>query len=379
MAGAMTMDRTRWGLVALLFIAGIGAALQFIKVSLTLEPLAAAYGQPIQVVAFLVTMVSLMGIVFGVIAGALVARIGTRRAILWALLLGGVLSLIEALMPPFAALVLLRVGEGVSHLALVVAIPPTLARISTDRDRPIAMALWAMFFGVSFVLAAAVLPVLMGWGGLPLIFAGHGALLLGLAAALWRPLPDSTRTAPPLGFIAAHRAIYANLSIAGPGLVFIWYTLMFVASVTFLPGVLGRPELAGTLPLISLAGTLSAGFLGRRYAPRHIAVAGYACMVVGFPLAAMGLLPGAYLAFIGMGLVPGACFAAIPAWNRAPGDQTLSTGAIAQLGNVGTGLGTPLLAFALTLGGTGAVWVVLLLLSLIGLSAPMVLRRNGVG
>ncbi|MGR3490555.1 MAG: MFS transporter, partial [Shimia sp.] len=167
MAGPMTTDRTRWGLIALLFTAGIGAALQFIKVSLTLEPLAANYDQPLQVVAFLVTMVSLMGIVFGVIAGSLVARIGTRRAILWALLLGGGLSLLQALMVPFWALVLLRVGEGVSHLALVVAIPPTLARISDDRDRPIAMALWAMFFGVSFTLAAAVLPRVMGWGGLP--------------------------------------------------------------------------------------------------------------------------------------------------------------------------------------------------------------------
>ena len=56
-------------------------------VSLTLDELSAYYARPVEVVSFLVSMVSLMGLVLGVVAGAVVARLGTRPVILGALAL----------------------------------------------------------------------------------------------------------------------------------------------------------------------------------------------------------------------------------------------------------------------------------------------------
>ena len=50
------------------------------------------------------------------------------------------------------------------------------------------------------------------------------------------------------------------------------------------------------------------------------------------------------IAFFFLGLVPGASFAAIPFFNAELADRTRSTGAIAQLGNLGTVSGTPIFA-----------------------------------
>lgn len=366
--------RTRWGLVAVLFCVGLLAAMQFIKVSLTLEDLAAHYGRPLETVSFLVSLVSLMGILFGVVAGAIVARLGTRVVILWALVAGAVLSVLQVALPPFWAMIGLRALEGASHLALVVAVPPVMASVATDRDRPIVMALWAMFFGVAFSLAALVFPTLLAAGGMPLLFGLHGAGLLALAAVLFALLPPGEPAPRPITYFAAHREIYTSPPIRAPGLIFVFYTLMFLAAVTFVPEALGRPELAGILPLVSLGGTLFAGVVGRYLAPDRVMILGYICLAAGAVPLFWGGVWSSYLMFIGMGLVPGACFAAIPFWNPTAADRALSTGAIAQMGNVGTGVGTPLFAVVLGLAGVaGLIWV-LLLLSLAGLAMVLALR-----
>ena len=72
-------------------------------------------------------MVSVVGMV-----GLLVARIGARRAMLWALVsgalvLGPAVSLIQSLFPPYPLMMLTRVLEGVSHLAIVVVGPTAIA------------------------------------------------------------------------------------------------------------------------------------------------------------------------------------------------------------------------------------------------------------
>ncbi len=57
-----------------------------------------------------------------------------------------------------------------------------------------------------------------------------------------------------------------------------------------------------------------------------------------------------------LGIVQGACFASIPQLNAAPSDRSLASGAVAQLGNLGTTTGTPILA--LLIGSFGVAGVV---------------------
>ena len=76
----MPIKRTPWLLIAALYMAGLLAGAQFTKVSLTLTGLAATYpGWP---VAFAVSGVAVIGILFGVMAGGITATVGPRRAIL---------------------------------------------------------------------------------------------------------------------------------------------------------------------------------------------------------------------------------------------------------------------------------------------------------
>ena len=64
-----------------------------------------------------------------------------------------------------------------------------------------------------------------------------------------------------------------------------------------------------------------------------------------------------------LGLVQGASFAAIPQLNPMPEDRARAAGAIAQLGNLGTTTGTPLLAWLVSqAGASGLALFVLCLL-----------------
>ncbi|WP_298433637.1 MFS transporter [uncultured Jannaschia sp.] len=351
------MDRTRWGLVALVFFGGLMAAVQFAKVSLTLPLLAEAFGRDLAAVAVLVSMVGLVGLIFGAMAGGIAAALGPGRTFLGGLVFGGALSLMQAAMPGYGGFAALRVLEGFAHLALVVGGPPLMAAAASDRDRPLAMGLWAVFFGLAFAIAARLFPLVTGAGGLPLLFAAHGVLMLATAAALWRRVPRIPVTRPSIDPVAMHRAIYGRLRTVAPGLGFVPYTFLFIAMLTFLPGLLDAPILATTLPLVTLLTTLLGGALCRRFAPHDVAAVGYAGTILGMLGLAAGVPGAAHLAFAALGVVPGASFAAIPHLNPDPRDRTRATGAIAQLGNLGTVTGTPVVALLLGWGLAGVIGI----------------------
>ncbi|TFL17428.1 MFS transporter [Jannaschia formosa] len=338
------MERTSWSLVLLVFLCGLLAAAQFGKIALTLPETAAAFGRPLPQVAPLVSLVGLMGLVLGAMAGGVAAGFGPGRTLLAGLLLGGAMSLIQAALPGYWWFVASRAVEGLAHLALVVAGPPLMAAAASERDRPLVMGLWAVFFGASLAVSAAIFPPILAAGGLPLLFALHGAALLALAVPLWRLVPRIPRTPISLNPLSTHRAIYARMRTVAPALGFWPYTFLFVALVALLPPGLDRPRLAASLPIVTLLTTLLGGALCRRFAPWQVTAAGFAGTALGLAGAAVAL-PGALpLAFAAMGLIPGASFAAIPALNAAPADRARATGAIAQLGNLGTVSGTPILA-----------------------------------
>lgn len=361
-------EHTDWRLVALLFVAGLLAAGQFAKASLALDPLAEAYpGRPVTIA---VSALSLVGAVLGVMAGALAARLGAGRVVLGALVLGAACSLHQASGPAWPAFLASRLVEGAAHLGLVVAAPALMAAAAAPRDQPVVMGLWGTFFGVAFALAALVTPGLLARGGTPLLFAAHGAGLLALAALLTPVLPlgrGGGGAAVPRPWLE-HRLIYGSAHLAGPALGFVWHTLLFLPLMTFLPAAVGAPWSAPVLPLLALVGTFAAGLIARRHEPLRIAQVGFtvsaagALALVALPegtpriAAALSLMP-----FVG--LVPGACFAAVPRLNPDDAARARGFGAVAQLGNVGTGMSTPLMAGAVAAAGplTGTAAAIALL------------------
>ncbi|MGO4854488.1 MFS transporter [Phaeovulum sp. W22_SRMD_FR3] len=365
----MNRTNTPFALVFALWIAGLGAAAQFGKISITFDLLRQAYPAAGPALGFLVSLVAMVGMLLGVVAGLLAARLGLRRVLLAALLLGAVLSAWQATLPPLGWFLASRVLEGLSQVGLVVSAPVLIAQISAPRHQGFTMTLWAGIFGVSFALTA--------WLGLPLaeargpgaLFAVHAGVMALMAGVLALMLPrDPPAPKVPLSLpalLSAHLEVYRSPRVAAPAAGFVFYTLMFVALLTLLPDFVPEGQRAlfrALMPLASMAVSLVLGVQLLRWIPAvRVVQIGLALGIV----AALGLwlVQGQVLAFFllslglsgGMGLVQGGSYAAIPQLNAEASDRARAAGAVAQMGNLGNVLGTPILALLISLGGMRGV------------------------
>ena len=339
-----------------LWAAGLGAGAQFAKIAVIFPMLGDVYPDAGAGLGFLMSIISFLGIAFGLVAGIIISALGARRLLVAALILGAGLSGAQALMPSLPVFLGLRFAEGVSHLIIVVAAPTLIGVLSADRHRGATMTLWSTFFGVAFAVTA--------WLGLPLatahgpsaLFVAHALYMAAAALALALALPEGAvpRTPlPGLGEIARrHSATYTSPAEAAPALAWLFYTLSYVAILTVLPLYVApadRPLIIGAAPLAGLAVSLTAGvWLLRRYPPVGVVVAGFVlAAAVATSLVAADRAPWlAVLLVAALGLVQGANFAAIPALNPQPEAQARANGAVAQMGNLGNTLGTPLLLAA---------------------------------
>jgi predicted MFS family arabinose efflux permease len=268
--------------------------------------------------------------------------------------LGAGLSVFQSTLPNFGLFLASRALEGVSHLLIVVAAPTVLGQITEARHRAATMTLWSTFFAVSYAVFL--------WGGVPLVahfglaalFLCHAVAMVLLAVFVWRMLPDdaiprSTQTLTARVVLARHITAYTSPHIAAPAAGWLFYATGFVALVTVLPEFFTGPwrhALSGFLPLVTMMVSMTFGIiLVRRYTPVPVVIAGFllafgfaASLAFGVPVA------GAGLCVLGAaGLVQAGSFSAIPQLNAQPQDQALANGAMAQLGNAGNMVGTPIL------------------------------------
>jgi predicted MFS family arabinose efflux permease len=351
-----------------LWCAGLGAAAEFAKISVSYDRISAAYAAwPAVWIGLMVSIVGLVGLIFGTTAGLLVARVGARRAMVAALLVGAVVSLLQSVLPPYPVMMLTRVLEGVAHLTIVVVGPTTIAGIAPRARQGAALSLWSTFFGLTYALLAWIAPPILAAGGIALLFRLHGLWMLVLAGILYLLMPKDRfdpAPGPRKGLWAEHLAIYASPFVAAPATGFVCYTITYVAVLTLLPAALtpGWGHAAGVaMPLVSIAVSLTLGvwLLARAEAVR-IVEAGFALAVVAALMLwaawGQGALEFAAALILGgaLGLVQGASFAAIPQLNARVEDRARAAGAIAQMGNLGTTTGTPILALLMQqAGGTG--------------------------
>ncbi|MDK3019714.1 MFS transporter [Pseudodonghicola flavimaris] len=367
--------RSPWIAIFALYAAGLGAAGQFAKMAVILPELGRAYPQAGAALGFLISLISLMGVLLGLVAGLLVARIGFRRTLLWALLIGAAISLIETLLPPLPLMLGLRVIEGSTHLALVVAAPTLIAQVAPDRIRPAALTLWGTYFSVAFAATAFLGVPLARSFGPQILFALHAGWMILMALVLLRLLP-ADRTRPqaspqmalsPAALLRRHLSLYSSAFLSAPAWGWLFYTLTFVAILAVWPPLL--PPATGTLtatlaPLAAITASMTLGVTLLRHWPAvRVVMLGFALalgLALILPFAPENPVPVIAL-FGALGLVQGASFAAIPQLNDTVGDRALANGALAQMGNLGNMLGTPLMLGVLAVGGKPAVIAVLAL------------------
>ncbi len=378
---------TRWPLVVAIWAAGLGVAAQYGKISVIFDRLPELYPDAGAAISFTISMVGILGILLGLVAGMFVAAFGYRRSMVWALWIGAAMSAVQALHPSFELFLLSRFVEGLSHLGVVVAAPTLMAALSSNRDRGLAMTLWSTFFGVAFTLLA--------WFGLPLVqrfgllslFAAHALIMAGLA--LWLGAALGNVAVPPRvamprlrALPGLHLPIYRSPWKAAPAAGWLFYTCCFVAVLTVIPPYIPadmRGFVLGAMPLASIATSMTLGV----FLLRHVEAV--KLVQLGFLLCALGvvwlwLLPGDPLACIAlagaMGLVQGGSFAAIPQLNSSDHARSQSSGVQAQAGNLGNSIGTPLMVLALGLAGFSGLMAVLLLLFLGGFGVHVLLARQ---
>jgi predicted MFS family arabinose efflux permease len=156
-------------------------------------------------------------------------------------------------------------------------------------------------------------------------------------------------------------AIYLSPFLAAPAAGWLFYTFSFVSILTVLPPYIAadmRGLIIGAMPLASIAVSMTLGVWLLR------AMSAVRVVEVGFILSVLCMLwlwiapgaPSACLALAGsMGLIQGASFAAVPQLNTTAAGQAQANGAMAQMGNIGNTVGTPVMAAALAGMGYGAL------------------------
>jgi len=364
-------DRTNFPMIFALWGAGLGAAGQYAKISVIFDKLESIYPNAASALGFIVSLVGLVGILFGVVAGLLVAHIRFRRALLWALWTGAAMSLFQSLFPPLPWMLLSRAIEGMSHLTIVVAAPTLIAQLSARRHRGLTLSLWSTFFGVAFTLLVALGLPLVESQGLASLFVAHAIWMASFAIVLSLtlkrleiPSPDALS---PGRIFRDHIAIYRSPLIAAPGVGWLFYTFCFLAILTILPPYIApewRAWVLGSMPLVSIAVSMTVGVAAMRV------LTAVQVIQVGFLLCILALIwllyvPGGPVACLALaaalGLIQGASFAAVPQLNETASAQAQANGAMAQMGNLGNTLGTPALLFVLGVAGyRGLIWASLL-------------------
>lgn len=374
-----------------IWAAGLGAAAQFGKISVLFAELGGQYpGASVVALGLIVSIVGIVGLIFGTTAGLFVARIGPRRAIVAAMAAGAVMSAVQAFGLSYPLMIASRVVEGVSHLAIVVVGPTVIAGLAAERFRGLAMTLWSSFFGVAFAGLALAAPPLIAAYGAAGVFVAHAGWMLALSLILRAALPPDPAAAQVQrgNLLAEHIRIYASPRLSAPALGFFCYTFLYVAVLTLLPPevpLAQRALVAVGMPLISITISLTLGVwaLAIIGAVRVVQL-GYLTAIPGFAALAWGWGDGAVMAAAGLwisaalGIVQGASFAAIPELNATPDARAGAAGAIAQLGNLGTTTGTPVLAAMLAVAGPwGLAGVALVACTLgAGLHAVQAARRR---
>ncbi len=340
-------------ILLLLWFAGILAAGQFAKISVSFDTIREIYPSGGSAVGFLVSLISLIGMLFGLFTGMFVAKIGGRKMILFALILGGLMSIYQTSLPAIELFLMSRFIEGISHVAIVVAAPSMLAQMANPKYRNTILALWSTIFAMSFALFSWVLMPLLK-NDIIALFWLHGLMMVALFVVFLLVLKPAGLKKNGARFSMAeiidrHRAVYRSATLSAPALGWFFYTVTFVAFVTVLPDFMPKYErdfLGGILPLSAMTISLTLGvILLARISALNVVKLGFSIGIIGVLGFAFDILPlySIILGFGAMGLVQAGSFSLVPQLNPEASDQALANGAMAQCGNAGNTVGTPLL------------------------------------
>jgi MFS family permease len=347
---------TSWGRIALLYGIGVLAAGQLGVVPPLVPALQRDLDLSLAAAGMVVSIVTLIGALFGLPAGAWSEKVGHARTLRIGILIMASAAALCAAADGATTLLAARGFAGVGYLLVVVAGPSLMASTAEPRHHVFALSLWGTFVPAGIALAGLLAAGFADRVGWRIIFAVDAVLL---ALALIVAIAAVPQARLPLH--DDHRTSVDTLRAAGPlSVAFFCFALVFLALAGLLPTYLveGRGLQAATAGRIvaiatafGIAGSLLAGWMMRRgVAPGRLAAVGLiastAIAALSFSVAAPLplVVTGFAVSFALGGLVPAASFASVPlvaANARAIGPIN---GLLAQAGSLGSLAGPPLLA-----------------------------------
>lgn len=392
--GDAASSRTNWFAVAVLILAAVAAAFQIGKAPAALPVIRGELGLSLDEGVWIISIFNLLGIAFGMIAGALGDRLGHRRLIVVGFLAMAAASFTGASADGFALLLVSRVLEGFGFIVVAAVAPPMFLAVSAPRDHRLIFGLYSGYWPAGVAIMILVTPAIletMGWRGLWLVNGGLALMVLSLVLLVTRPgRARAVRPNPPPFAVALRTFIHVGpMTLA---LTFGAYSAIHVTVVALLPtfyteaGALGLGSASALVALVTavnILGNIIAGIALQRGASRtflvvlaFVLIAGSALLMYddGLPFA-LRLAAAIFLSFIA-GLVPASLFATTPVVAPSPGLVGATTGLMMQGSQLGQLVGPVAMAWVVT--STGS-WdfapVTLVIAAGVGSALMFTLRR----
>ena len=247
--------------------------------------------------------------------GALSDRVGVRPVIIGGLLAFAAFSVVGAVVPGMAGLVIGRFGQGAAASAFSPSSSAAVARLTDDATRGKYFGRYGSWKSLGYALGPLLGAVLVVWGGLPALFWALAAL--GLGAAAWVAV-----SVPHVPVLPRKRVTLLDLGreLVAPG--FLVPTLVLAATtgalavaVGFLP-LLGRQAGLDTVwsmaivTVLAVASSAAQPLVGSahdrgRISVRGGTVGGLLLIAVGIALSAVTGHPAALVTtalFVGLGV-----------------------------------------------------------------------------
>ncbi|GAA1502654.1 MFS transporter [Sphaerisporangium rubeum] len=382
--------RSPWATIAVVYVAGVVSAMSLGKFAPVGPEVQAQLGLTLAQLGWVISAVVGLGAVAGVPAGYLVRRLGTERSLIGGLVLMAVAGGAAVTAGGYAWLLAARFVESAGYLMVTVAAPALILRMAADRDRGVALSIWATFvpvgLGVS-TLAGGAAGSALGWRGWTGLIA---ALTLVMASAVWVRLPrgaarheTAAGPVPRAGALVRPAVLAASFALA---------VLATLPVVVLLPTLLiesyGRTAttagaLTSAVSLIGVPGGLAVGLLLRKgVSLKVMALSGLLVIPGGWLMYAAGAaLPaavtGAAVISLFNGFLGALVFAALPLVLRRLSDADVGTGLVAQTGSLGALVGPPF--FGLVAVGYGyQVLPVVITAGMLAATAALLLATRGV-
>jgi MFS transporter, DHA1 family, inner membrane transport protein len=392
--GMAHTERSNWLTIITLFCAGLVGSMQFAKLSPIMQQVADTFGAKGVTAGLFVSVLGLVGVVFAIAVAAIANAFGIARSLRLALFGGAGVALLGAYAPEANSFLAGRILEGFSHLFIVVCTPALMANAATPKSKPLALALWGCFFGAGYAITSVAAPSIITDGGWRALLFAHGLVMLLVAFAVSAVTWQNTEHTTPISIRSVLQRHIDVLTSGAPlllALTFFAYTIQFLATLTFLvvfmQNVLNwTPREVGialaVAPLWSLIFTLLSGVLVRLgLSIRTGFVATFAVLALSMIIVFMTvpspavLITALAVMMACFGLLPGLAFANMPRIAPSAEQATLAYSAIALFGNLGTFLGTPILAYLHGNGSWQSVALGLVAMCLFGIGLSIALSR----